>query len=65
MGTGLLARRVKEPLLEKRTDLTPDYVIQAARMGIGNMPAIPPGEVPDADMRKIADYLAKAKATGQ
>ncbi|SEJ93764.1 Cytochrome C oxidase, cbb3-type, subunit III [Sphingobium sp. AP50] len=59
MGTGLLARRTEQPLLEKRTDLTADYVVQAARMGIGNMPAIPRGEVSDADLQLIAQHLAK------
>lgn len=59
MGAGLLARRTDQPLLEKRTDLTADYVIQAARMGIGNMPAIPRGEVSDADLQLIAQHLAK------
>jgi len=62
MGTGLLARRVEEPLLEKRKDLTADYVTQAARMGIGNMPAIPRGEVSDAQMAQIAGYLAPGSA---
>ncbi|MEC3948087.1 c-type cytochrome [Sphingobium sp. HWE2-09] len=59
MGTGLLARRTEQPLLEKRTDLTVDYVVQAARMGIGNMPAIPRGEVSDAELQLIAEHLAK------
>jgi mono/diheme cytochrome c family protein len=59
MGTGLLARRSDQPLVEKRTDLTIDYVVQAARMGIGNMPAIPRGEVSDADLQLIAQHLAK------
>lgn len=59
MGTGLLARRTDQPLLEKRTDLTVDYVVQAARMGIGNMPAVPRGEVSDADLQLIAQHLAK------
>lgn len=63
MGTGLLAHRVDQPLLEKRTDLTPDFVIQAVRMGIGNMPAIPRGEASNEQLRQIADYLsAKAGA---
>ena len=30
----------------------------AARRGIGNMPAVPRGEVSDAEMQQIADYLA-------
>ena len=58
MGAGLLDRRLDVPLLELREDLTADYVIQAARMGIGNMPPIPRGEVSDADLQAIADYLA-------
>jgi mono/diheme cytochrome c family protein len=61
MGSGLLARRVDQPDLEKRTDLTKDYVIAAARTGVGNMPAIPRGEVSDADLGQIADYLASGK----
>lgn len=58
MGEGLLARRTEQPDLEARDDLTSDFVIQAARQGIGNMPAIPRGEVSDAQMQQIADYLA-------
>ncbi len=58
MGTGLLARRVDQALLEERTDLTPDFVVQAARLGIGNMPAISRGEVSDDELDQIADYLS-------
>lgn len=60
MGTGLLGRRLEpgQALLEDRGDLTADYVIQAARMGIGNMPAIPRGEVSDEELAQIAEYLA-------
>ena len=58
MGHGLLARRVDEPDLEKRDNLASAYVIVAARRGIGNMPAVPRGEVSDAEMQQIADYLA-------
>ena len=65
MGTGLLARRAEQPLLEKRTDLTPDFVIQAVRMGIGNMPAIPRGEASDTELKQIADYLSTKKEGGQ
>lgn len=63
MGTGLLARRMdpKVAELEKRTDLTPDYVTQAARTGIGNMPAIARGEVGDKQMAAIAAYLSRGK----
>jgi len=65
MGTGLLARRTEQALLEKRTDLTPEFVIQAVRMGIGNMPAIPRGEASDAELKQIADYLSTKKESGQ
>lgn len=58
MGTGLLARRVQPALLEQRDNLAAQYVIMAARRGIGNMPAIPRGEVGDAELKQIADYLA-------
>lgn len=63
MGSGLLARRGKgfEPDLEKRKDVSKDYVILAARRGIGNMPSIPRGELSDADLAKVADYLASGK----
>lgn len=58
MGTGLLARRVQPALLEARGNLPAQYVIIAARQGIGNMPAIPRGEVSDEELRAIAEYLA-------
>lgn len=58
MGLGLLARRMDQPDLEMRDDLAADYVVQAARMGIGNMPSIPRGEVSDADLAEVAAYLA-------
>ncbi len=61
MGTVILARRMdpKAPMLEARDDLTPEFVIQAARVGIGNMPRISRGEVSDAQLSRIASYLAK------
>ena len=58
MGTGLLARRVQPALLEARDNLPAQYVILAVRNGIGNMPPVPRGEVSDADLKAIADYLA-------
>lgn len=63
MGTVILARRMapEVAMLEQRRDLTADSVIQAARMGIGNMPRISKGEVSDAQMAQIARYLAKGK----
>lgn len=61
MGTGLLARRVRQPILEQRSDLDRNFVIQAARVGIGNMPAIPRGEVSDRELAAIADYLTRPR----
>ena len=63
MGTVILARRVDpaKAMLEARKDLTPEYVIQAARAGVGNMPRIQRGEVSDAQLQTIAQYLAKGK----
>ncbi|MEO0062610.1 MAG: hypothetical protein RLZZ08_1170 [Pseudomonadota bacterium] len=58
MGTGLLGRRVQPAMLEQRDNLAAAYVVMAARRGVGNMPAIPRGEVSDADLKLIADYLA-------
>lgn len=58
MGTGLLARRIEPALLEARDNLPAQYVIVAARQGIGNMPPVPRGEVSDEELRAIADYLA-------
>lgn len=58
MGAGLIGRRSDQPLLELREDLTADFVILAARQGMGNMPSIPRGEVTDEEMQSIADYLA-------
>lgn len=59
MGTGLLARRGREPAqLEGRGDLAAGFVVIAARNGIGNMPAVPRGEVSDEQLQAIADYLA-------
>lgn len=58
MGTGLLARRVQPPELEKRDNLNADYVFQYARRGLGNMPPVPAGEANDAELRAIGAYLA-------
>jgi len=64
MGTGLLARRMDPKIaeLEKRTDLTPDYIAAAVRAGIGNMPNISRGEVSDAQLAAISAYLSKGKS---
>ena len=61
MGTVILARRMEpaKAMLEKRTDLSPELVIAAARNGLGNMPRISRGEVSDAQLKTISEYLAK------
>jgi mono/diheme cytochrome c family protein len=63
MGTVILARRMdpKVAMLEQRTDLNRDFIIQVARNGIGNMPRIQRGEVSDAQLETIATYLTKGK----
>lgn len=57
MGYGLLARRTDQPDLEKRDDLVPRIVNISVRSGIGNMPAIPRGEVSNEELQAIVDYL--------
>lgn len=61
MGTGLLARRPDggTGLLEERRDLVAAFVIAVARNGSGNMPRIARGEVSDAQLARIAAYLAR------
>lgn len=63
MGTGLLARRMKPEVaqLEMRDDLSAAYVVQAARVGVLNMPPITRGDVSNAQLTSIAQYLSKGK----
>jgi mono/diheme cytochrome c family protein len=63
MGTGLLARRMKPEVaqLEMRDDLSAAYVERAARIGIINMPPITRGDVTDAQLASIAQYLSRGK----
>ena len=65
MGTALLARRVQPALLEQRDNLSASYVVMAARRGMGNMPALPRGELSDAELQVIADYLAAGPHTAK
>jgi mono/diheme cytochrome c family protein len=62
MGTALLSRRVQPGELLLRKDLVAAFVVRAARIGLGNMPAITRGEVSDAQMDAIAAYLAANSA---
>ena len=63
MGTGLLARRIEPAELLEREDLTAEYVLVAVRQGIGNMPAMPRGELSDEELEAIASFLAKGSAS--
>lgn len=60
MGTVLLSRRMDPAVapLEKRRDLTAEFVTTAARVGLGNMPRISRGEVADGELAVIAAWLA-------
>jgi cytochrome c553 len=64
MGTVILARRMKPAtaMLEKRSDLKVDYIKTAVRQGIGNMPRIGRGEVSDAQLQQISNFLTKGAA---
>ena len=57
MGTGLLSRRVQPPELLLRDNLVAGFVTQAARIGLGNMPAMTRGEVSDVQLDAIAKFL--------
>ncbi|MGX7895989.1 c-type cytochrome [Tsuneonella sp. HG222] len=61
MGTVILARRMDPgiAMLEDRPNLPAAFVTVVVRAGLGNMPAISKGEVSDAQLARIADYLAK------
>jgi mono/diheme cytochrome c family protein len=63
-GTYVLARRLGADLslLEKRSDLKPEYIRYVVRWGITNMPRISRVEVPDKDLDAIVTYLT---ATGR
>ncbi len=61
MGTIILARRMDPAvsMLEARRDMPTEFIVQAARAGVGNMPRISRGEVSDAQLQVIARYLAR------
>jgi cytochrome c5 len=63
MGTVILARRqpADRAILERREDLTPEYIRVAVRTGLGNMPRIPRGEVSDEQLDSIIRHLVKVK----
>src|SRR5690606_9529574 len=59
-GTFMLGRRLgaERALLERRTDLNADYVRTVVRQGIQSMPRFSRAELPDADLERIAQYMA-------
>jgi len=64
MAVGLLARRpgdTSKGFLEDRNDLSATFVRTAVRTGIINMPRMARGEITDAELAAIADYLAKGR----
>jgi mono/diheme cytochrome c family protein len=63
-GTLALERRrpAGDALLEKRTDLVPDFVKTVVRNGLGSMPAYRRTELNDADVDAITAYLTRNKA---
>ncbi len=46
-------------LLEKRTDLHPDYIETIVRHGLNAMPPFKPTVITDAELDRLAKYLAK------
>jgi mono/diheme cytochrome c family protein len=66
-GTFILARRLgtEKSLLEKRTDLNPDYIRTVVRWGLTNMPRISRVELPEPDMDALVSYLTAPKAVAK
>ena len=66
-GTFILTRRLgaEKSLLEKRTDLNPDYIRTVVRWGLTNMPRISRVELPDPDMDALVAYLTGPKAAAK
>jgi (+)-pinoresinol hydroxylase len=62
-GTLALERRrgTSDALLEKRTDLVPDFVKSVVRNGLGSMPAYRRTELTDADVDAIVAYLTRTR----
>jgi len=47
----------RQPVLSRRTDLTPDFVKLIVRKGIGQMPPLTPTYVDDRELGAITFYL--------
>jgi cytochrome c5 len=61
MGTGILARRMSAELalLENRTDLQAPFVATVVRSGFGVMFPISRGELSDAQLQTLVQYLTE------
>ena len=53
-----LYKGVKPALLEKRTDLTPEYTSAIVRTGVSVMPFFRKTEISDAELGALSKYLA-------
>jgi mono/diheme cytochrome c family protein len=64
MGVSILARRPNDAskgFLEDRKDLSATFVRTVVRSGIANMPRMSRGEVSDAELALIANYLSQGR----
>ena len=63
MGTWQLQRRYDgdQAYLERRSDLTPEFVSYVVRNGLGIMFSISRAEVSDPQLAAISDYLSREK----
>jgi mono/diheme cytochrome c family protein len=63
-GTQRLAelRGPARAVLEKRTDLDPDYIRQVVRHGLVEMPPWRPTELDDASLAQLVQYLTRGPA---
>jgi mono/diheme cytochrome c family protein len=61
-ATTLLAKRVgaESAVLEKRTDLNPEFIRAVVRHGINSMPWYRRAELSDRDLDSIAAYLTRS-----
>lgn len=62
-GTFMLGRRLgpDRALLEQRTDLPAVYVRQVVRAGLLNMPRFSRVELPEAELKAVANYLERPR----
>jgi mono/diheme cytochrome c family protein len=61
-GTAALALKYKSAKpaeLERRTDLTPDFVAVFVRKGVGIMPPFRPTELSNDDLKALGAYLSR------